>query len=485
MAPECFQSGETSVATDTYALGVTAYFVLVGQHPFEGSAHSIMHGHLHREPPRPSSIQPALGPLVDEALLAPLAKDPAHRPASANAFVARLETAARTEELQGWRRREWPRRAVIAAAVAGLVVALVPFAMGFGVLGDLHRRSIDARLRMLGPGPADPRLRFVVLDDASLEGVATPLGSREMADALAERLEGVFASGARAVAIDMLLPLAWSRSEAFSQFVLRHQDALTLAAHVSPEGQVVGPEVLQGLTAVALGPDALRGLFGLVNIEADVDGVVRRARLAFRTRDGQRQEAWAAHAVRRLRGAGAHPFAGPDEPFWIDCSADWKGVERVAWKDVAERLEREPSFFAGTLVFVGGDLAGSGDEGYRVGSGLDVPGVLVQAMTANTILRGFPIREPASGRLGRLALWLGLSCLAFLSLAATRPWRVASLAAALALIYVAACFVSFPFTRTLVPVVSPAVQAAFVLLGCFLLRRNLSAVPHAAPRRTP
>ena len=484
MAPECFRSGETSVATDTYALGVTAYFALVGHHPFEGSAQAIMQGHLHGEPPRPSSVQPDLTPLLDAALLAPLAKDPAHRPVSAEAFVSQLAAAAHRAHVREWSQREWPRRAVIAVAVGGLLVALGPVAMRLGVLGDLHRRSVDARLRALGPRPADSRLRFVVLDDASLDGVATPLGSREMADGVAERLEALFAAGARAVAIDMLLPLAWSRSEAFSQLVLRHQGALTLAAHVSASGKVVGPEVLQGLTAVALGPDALRGLFGLVSIEPDGDGVVRRARLGFRGRDGGDQPTWAAHAVKTLLGTSTPP-PGPDESFWIDCSADWKHVERVAWKDVALRLEREPSLFSGALVFVGGDISGSGDEGYRVGSGLEVPGVLVQAMTADTILRGFPIREAkVAGAWSRLAEWLGLSSLAFLVLTAGRPWRIVSAGVALALVYAFAAFSSFPYTRTLVPVVSPALQTASALLVCLLLRRNLSPFPTPSKRRS-
>jgi serine/threonine protein kinase len=250
MAPECFRAGESTVATDTYALGVMAYLMLVGRHPFEGTAQQIMEGHLDRTPDPPSSIRPELAPSLDAALLAPLAKDTARRPPSARAFVTRLETAARAERVRSWRRKEVPRRSVIAAVLSGLLLALTPAAIRLGPLRDLERRSVDARLATLPPAAPDPRLRLVILDEASVDPAGNPLGSRQMADEMAEGLEALFAAGARAVAIDLLLPPAWSRSEAFSRFVLRHKDALTLAAFVGPDGTAVGPEAVQGLTAV-------------------------------------------------------------------------------------------------------------------------------------------------------------------------------------------------------------------------------------------
>ena len=300
-----------------------------------------------------------------------------------------------------------------------------------------------------------------------------------MADLMAERMEEVFAAGARGVAIDLLLPPAWSHSERFSAFVLRHQGALTLAAHLSPTGEVVGPEALQGLTAVALGQEATRELFGLVNVETDSDGVVRRAYAGYRNVSGRDQETWAARSVRKLLGSAFTPSVPrPGEPFWIDCSSLWKREERVAWKDVALRLQREPTFLSGALVLVGADIAGSGDEVHRIAVGPPVPGIVLQAMVADTILHGVPVRAATrAGPLGRLAAWLGLSGLVLGVSMARRPSAVAALGAGLALLYVLGAFSSFPFTRILVPVVLPVVQAAAAVLVGLLLARTLRPFP--------
>ena len=479
MAPECFLGGETTPATDTYALGVTAYFTLVGKHPFEGSASAVMDGHLHRDPPLPSSIRPDLAPSLDAVLLAPLAKQTAKRPPSAGAFVGQLAAAVRKERVRRWWRQEGPRRSALAAAIAFVLMALAPVAMGLGALDDLHRRSVDLRMRALPGRSPDPRLRIVVLDQASLERITKPLGSREMADEMAARLEDIFAAGARGVALDILLPPAWSGSEPFSKLVLRHQDALTLAAHVSPAGEVVGPEALQGLIAVALGPEALPGLFGLVNVDTDPDGVVRRAHLGYPSRAAHDQQTWAVGAARHLLGQGSpRGDHRQGEGFWIDCSSEWKEAERVAFKDVALRLEHQPSYFSGALVLVGADLAGSGDERHRLAAGRDVPGVVLQAMTVDTILNAFPIRDSRqTGILGGLALFGVLSGLGLLVLTARRPVAAVLLGGALALLYAIGVVVVFPTTRVLVPLVSEVLQAGAALLVCLLVHRSLSPLP--------
>jgi CHASE2 domain-containing sensor protein len=356
-----------------------------------------------------------------------------------------------------------------------------PAASQIGPLRDLERRSVDSRLQSLPPSPPDPRLRLVVLDDASLVSGGTPLGSRQMADEMGEQLEQVFTAGARGVAIDLLLPSAWSHSELFSRFVLRHQDALTLAAHVSPSGELVGPEALQGLTSVALGPDAVRALFGLVNLEEDPDGVVRRAHFGYRDTGEGYKETWAAHAARRFRGGavseGSHP--GPDV-FWIDSSMDWRQVERVTWRDILERLQRQPSWFDGALVLVGADLAGSGDEAHRIASGSAMPGVLLQAMITNTMLRGFPIREASRpGALVVLGEWVGLAGLSLWILTAARPSRPASVGIGLGVLYLLSAFAVFPRTRILVPMVWPALATGALVLCSLLLRRALPAFPRS------
>jgi CHASE2 domain-containing sensor protein len=65
-----------------------------------------------------------------------------------------------------------------------------------------------------------------------------------------------------------------------------------------------------------------------------------------------------------------------------------------------EVLEHEPGTFAGKLVIVGGDLAGSSDLHRipsRMGTPEAVPGVVLQALAVDTILSGYPVREANRG----------------------------------------------------------------------------------------
>ena len=119
-----------------------------------------------------------------------------------------------------------------------------------------------------------------MLDDASLAADATPLVER--AEQFGVGLQQVFDAGARGVAVDFLLPQAWSDSAPFTRLVLRNQDALTLAAYSPASGEVIGPECIAGLTTMALGPERASALFGFINLDQDDDGVSRRARLSYR-----------------------------------------------------------------------------------------------------------------------------------------------------------------------------------------------------------
>jgi serine/threonine protein kinase len=82
MSPEQMRGHDVDYRTDVYALGVIAYELLLGCHPFERArtAPELYAAHLHQAPPLPRSIWPEIPPQLDLALFAMLAKDPAHRP---------------------------------------------------------------------------------------------------------------------------------------------------------------------------------------------------------------------------------------------------------------------------------------------------------------------------------------------------------------------------------------------------------------------
>jgi len=89
MAPEALR-GIASPATDLYALGCVGYWLITGQLVFDGADAAEL-ARRHREEP---SVSPSRGRGVptelENALVACLEKDPARRPASAEALDARL-----------------------------------------------------------------------------------------------------------------------------------------------------------------------------------------------------------------------------------------------------------------------------------------------------------------------------------------------------------------------------------------------------------
>lgn len=84
MAPEQAMGGAVGPYTDLYALGVLLHELLSGDVPFAGStALGVLHRHLY-EPPLPvRRTRPEVPEALEALVLRLLAKDPQHRPASA------------------------------------------------------------------------------------------------------------------------------------------------------------------------------------------------------------------------------------------------------------------------------------------------------------------------------------------------------------------------------------------------------------------
>ncbi|PSQ15617.1 hypothetical protein BRD00_13745 [Halobacteriales archaeon QS_8_69_26] len=82
-APEQFDSerfGGVGLHTDLYQLGVLAYEVFAGRHPFEGvQAEDLSDAITDGEPEPPSSINPNLPPGIDDAIATAMAKHPEDR----------------------------------------------------------------------------------------------------------------------------------------------------------------------------------------------------------------------------------------------------------------------------------------------------------------------------------------------------------------------------------------------------------------------
>jgi eukaryotic-like serine/threonine-protein kinase len=94
LSPEQAQGHAVSQSSDLYAVGVILFELLTGHVPFDAeSAVSIALKHVSEAPPAPSVFDPSVPPALESIVLWALEKDPAARPADADAFINALEEA--------------------------------------------------------------------------------------------------------------------------------------------------------------------------------------------------------------------------------------------------------------------------------------------------------------------------------------------------------------------------------------------------------
>jgi eukaryotic-like serine/threonine-protein kinase len=120
MAPEQWQGGPATPATDVYAATCVFFLCVTGFRPFRDTdTERLRHAHQFAPPPVEQVPEPV------RALVARgMAKDVAWRPASAAAFVAELEAAAVTGYGKDWESKGWQRL----AGYAGTLLAASPMA---------------------------------------------------------------------------------------------------------------------------------------------------------------------------------------------------------------------------------------------------------------------------------------------------------------------------------------------------------------------
>jgi len=339
----------------------------------------------------------------------------------------------------------------------------------------IEERIEDARFATIPPRPPDPRVLVVAVDRASLDEDRRPLA--DWHDRFGRGIEQIFAAGARAVALDFVPHESWRESLEFSQAIQRHADRLALAA-ISESGEVLGPEYVNPLTAYAIGSNRLAAMFGFANLDHDVDGRIRHARIFYLDRAGKKRLSFAARAI---QAASFQPdsWSSFDGPVWIDYSVRPDSIAKISWRDVGR--QNSPDFFRDRLVIVGVNAAGLGDKHpvpRSVNPGL-VSGVEVQALIVNTIVGGIPVRSP-----GLLLCMLVISLLCFGVLVAALRFPHHPVAAVLtacgsACVYAGLVFLIFRLFRIMLAVAGPELALLLSAGTAWYLRSQLSPYPVA------
>jgi serine/threonine-protein kinase len=108
MAPEVVNQVGAGTSVDVYAFGMTVYEMLAGRLPFTGPISEVLSLQVSTPPPPPSTLNPSIPGALDDAILAPLAKNPADRPASLRSAVDGVRRSIEWQAYQIWREREVP-----------------------------------------------------------------------------------------------------------------------------------------------------------------------------------------------------------------------------------------------------------------------------------------------------------------------------------------------------------------------------------------
>jgi serine/threonine-protein kinase len=190
MAPEQLLGEADDVRTDVYAFGVLLFEMATARRPFENErSAALMFEILRNTPPHVRTLRPDAPGAFDALVAACLAKEPAQRPASAQAVVAELRTIAAGKK--GDTGKPPARESLRSIAVLPLEnVSKDPaqewFADGMteALIGDLARIkalrviSRTSAMKYKGVARALPEIARELDVDAILEGSALLVGNR-------------------------------------------------------------------------------------------------------------------------------------------------------------------------------------------------------------------------------------------------------------------------------------------------------------------
>jgi Protein kinase domain len=166
MSPEQIEGREVDGRTDIYSLGCVLFECLAGATPFRRETEvAVLWAHMREEPPPVTELRPELPGAVDLVLARAVAKDPAHRYASArelgdelraaleDAPDARTRVAAKAaaapgpvDEAETERRPRRRRTLAAAAALGALALGGLLGIVGYETLREVEPRIVEVKV---------------------------------------------------------------------------------------------------------------------------------------------------------------------------------------------------------------------------------------------------------------------------------------------------------------------------------------------------
>ena len=203
MAPEQIEGAELTPATDLYALGIVMYEMRTGRLPFTGATPmSVALRRLKEPPPPPHSINAAIDPAWERAILKCLAREPAARYQGANEVLLELDAGALAHSATA----RAPQRARGTRVTAGIVAlallgALVAVALWRSrerpAAGATPAVTADTGAPGAAPSPALPGVRRPVVAVLGFKNSSGREDAAWLSTALGEMLATELAAGER------------------------------------------------------------------------------------------------------------------------------------------------------------------------------------------------------------------------------------------------------------------------------------------------